>query len=101
MRLAKERHHVMRAMREERNVLHKNEIVVTGDLLECPRQDVLRHLLVAAEELAIRLYHTRGCVAQSFSLRIFANPLQKGSYGVLRLTLRGAAFVFQIALLTA
>ncbi|VTZ59980.1 conserved hypothetical protein [Sinorhizobium medicae] len=88
MGLADNRHHMVLAMRIERDVLFEHDIIVAGDFLEGSAEHVFRREIVAAENFPICLGDTRGRVLQAFSCRIFARPAQQYTNGFFGFLLR-------------
>jgi hypothetical protein len=91
MRLADDRHHMVLAMREERNVFHQHHVVIAGDFLEGAAEHVLGGKVIAGEELAIGLGDAFRRIDEALALRIVAGPAEQHANGVFRLFLRGAA----------
>jgi hypothetical protein len=63
----------------ERDTLEHNHLVITVGFLERLLQDLLGVLPIAAKVLLESASHTRGCFAQTISIRILANPVKNSS----------------------
>ena len=69
----------------ERDVAHEDHVVVAFDFLEDAREDFLRVLAVALEELVIGLDHAARRVEQAFAARVLACPAQEHTHRGFRL----------------
>ena len=70
---------VVLAMTLERDTLEHSHLVITVGFLERLLQDLLGVLPIAAKVLLESASHTRGCFAQTISIRILANPVKNSS----------------------
>jgi hypothetical protein len=86
--LAIERDEMVLAETEELDILDNDHLVVTF-AEDCSINDVFNAVLVALGEGQQCLGVTRGCVEQSFAIRVFANTLEEGSYGATHLLQAG------------
>ena len=81
VRLTDERHHVVLAVRIERDVAHQHEIVVLADLAEGAIEHVGRALAVTAVKLVESIDHPPGGIAQAFAIRIVASIGDERAHG--------------------
>ena len=72
MRLADERHHVVLAVRVERDVAHQHEIVIGADLAEGAVEHVGRQLAISAVKLVVGVDDAPRRVEQAFAVGIVA-----------------------------
>src|SRR5690606_33744333 len=91
MRLADDRHHMVLAMRMERDVLYEDEIVIAADFLENRTEDFFRAFRIACEQFLISLCHTLRRSQNAFALRVVSSPKQKRAYRRYRIGLRRLA----------
>jgi len=85
VRLADDRRHVMLAMGEKRDVLEKDDVVVTPDLFERSFQMHRGLFFVAPAILAPSPCNAFGRIDQAFSVRIVSCPAQQGTNGFFNL----------------
>ena len=81
VRLADDRRHVMLAMGQKRDVLEKDDVVVTAGVLERSFQMYRGFFFVAPAVLAPSPGNAFGRVDQAFSVRIVSRPAQQGTNG--------------------
>jgi hypothetical protein len=85
MRLADDRRHVMLAMGQKRDVLEKDDVVVTAGVLKRSFQMYRGLFFVAPAILAPSPGNAFGRVDQAFSVRIVSRPPQQGTNGFFNL----------------
>ena len=91
VRLADERHHVVLAVRIERDVAHQHHVLVAADLLEGRRQHLGRIVAVAGIKLLVGLHDATRRIAQALAVRIVARPGDQRPHRRLGLLARGPA----------
>ena len=85
VRLADDRRHVMLAMGEKRDVLEKDDVVVTAGVLKRSFQMHRGLFFVAPAILPPSPCNAFGRVDQAFSVRIVSRPAQQGTNGFFNL----------------
>ena len=85
MRLADDRRHVMLAMRQKRDVLEKDDVVVTASVLKRSFEMYRGLFFVTSAILAPSPGNAFGCVDQAFSVRIVSRPAQQCTNGFFNL----------------
>ncbi len=90
VRLAGERHHVVLAVRIERDVAHQHEIVVAAGLRERAVEHLGRAFLVAAEQLLIGAHEPLRRLDQALAVRIVADIGEQGAHRLFGLLARRA-----------